>query len=381
MHQTLSAVSGSMKAPKNMPVHEFIKQQLRRKIERGDLSEGDQLPSENELARQFEVSRSLARLALRELEIEGYITRSQGARSRVAPSPQTRTEVSFPKARILALAFIGVQSRFTREIVDRFSRQAFEEGYHVLTYNLWLDNEEQLQFLRSLRQSGVAGLALGLWQDCHSDALRELMREFVESSFPVVQIDRHIPDLDGGDYVGSDNRAIGEWLTSSLISRGHRRICFLADLLETTSVRERFEGYRAALKRHGLTFDPELLIQPDRASQRTAASAVRRILHQPDAPTAFLCVNEYLLSQLHETLGLSAQDLCTRFGIAVVDDSQLCERLDLPVVKAVQPAEQIGVESAQCLIARIAEPSRPPQVRHLRPGFFDLRKGPGDPEA
>lgn len=363
-----------MKAPRNMPVHEFIKQQLRRKIERGDLVEGDVLPSENELARQFEVSRTLARQALRELEIEGIVIRSQGARSRVAGTPAPRPVVSFQQARILALAFIGVQSKYTRTIIEKFTERAYELGYHVLAYSLWLDNEEQYEFLRTLRQSGVAGLGLGLWQDCDSAGLRELIREYIGSSFPIVQIDRMIPDLDGGDAVGSDNERIGERLTASLIARGHRRIGFIADSIQTTSIRDRLAGYRAALETEGVAAEETLVVEVDRGGERAASAKIRKLLRGAKPPTAFFCANEYLMSELRDILAEMGRDLGAEFGLAVVDDSQASERLSLPAVKAIQSAEAIGASSAECLISRIATPKQPPRRLQVPAKFVDPPK-------
>lgn len=63
---------------------------VRRRIVRGELSEGDALPPESELMRQFGISRPTLREALRILEAEGLLTVRRGARggARVsAPDP------------------------------------------------------------------------------------------------------------------------------------------------------------------------------------------------------------------------------------------------------------------------------------------------------
>ena len=66
------------------PIYQRIKHAIKERIERGDLSPGDRVPSENELARTLGVSRSQTRLALRDLEMEGYLRRSQGKPTVVA---------------------------------------------------------------------------------------------------------------------------------------------------------------------------------------------------------------------------------------------------------------------------------------------------------
>jgi DNA-binding FadR family transcriptional regulator len=58
---------------------ELVSQRLRRQIVRGELSEGDALPSEAELMSQFGVSRPTLREAFRVLESEGLINVRRGA--------------------------------------------------------------------------------------------------------------------------------------------------------------------------------------------------------------------------------------------------------------------------------------------------------------
>ncbi|MGE0231786.1 MAG: FadR/GntR family transcriptional regulator [Flavobacteriaceae bacterium] len=53
--------------------------QIRNKIETGDLKPGDRLPSERELAAQFNVSRNTVREAIRSLETAGVIQLKKGA--------------------------------------------------------------------------------------------------------------------------------------------------------------------------------------------------------------------------------------------------------------------------------------------------------------
>ena len=58
---------------------EEIIKQVQGRIQDGSIKKGDRLPSERELAAQFEVSRNTVREAMRTLEISGYITLRRGA--------------------------------------------------------------------------------------------------------------------------------------------------------------------------------------------------------------------------------------------------------------------------------------------------------------
>lgn len=67
-----------MKLKEGIPRHSQISQWLRKKIEEGDFKPDEKLPSENELAKKFDVSRVTIRRALQSLESEEIIYRCQG---------------------------------------------------------------------------------------------------------------------------------------------------------------------------------------------------------------------------------------------------------------------------------------------------------------
>ncbi len=65
-------------------------EQIRELITNGTWTTGEKLPSEQELARQFDVSRSSVREALRVLESEGFIEARRGSGTYVANAPRPR---------------------------------------------------------------------------------------------------------------------------------------------------------------------------------------------------------------------------------------------------------------------------------------------------
>jgi len=80
----LSPVAGQVRVPK---MAELVAIYLRRQIVHGELAEGEALPPESELRRQFGISRPTLREALRVLESESLITvrRGPGGGVRVRP--------------------------------------------------------------------------------------------------------------------------------------------------------------------------------------------------------------------------------------------------------------------------------------------------------
>ena len=76
------------------PVYQEIKDFILARIHAGEWAEGDQVPSENELAREFNVARMTVNRALRELTAEQVLTRTRGSGTFVATPKYESTLVS-----------------------------------------------------------------------------------------------------------------------------------------------------------------------------------------------------------------------------------------------------------------------------------------------
>ena len=80
-----------MKLPRYLQLHALLKEQ----ILSGAYAEGSLLPSENQLSRQHQITRSMVRQALQELEKEGLIRKQQGKGSIVVRKDQKLGLLSF----------------------------------------------------------------------------------------------------------------------------------------------------------------------------------------------------------------------------------------------------------------------------------------------
>lgn len=97
-----------------------VARQLRRRIIRGELSEGELLPSENQLLGQFGVSRPTLREAIRVLESESLVVVKRGSRGGI--------EVSVPRVQIAA-HYAGLLLEYRRATTaDVFVAAAAIEG-------------------------------------------------------------------------------------------------------------------------------------------------------------------------------------------------------------------------------------------------------------
>ncbi|MCP4642162.1 MAG: GntR family transcriptional regulator [bacterium] len=343
-------------------VYEGIKRSLKTRIESGDLEEGAFLPSEQDLVDEHGVSRNQARQALRELELEGYILRSQGRRSVVAAPEQRRHSLSLFGTKTIAIALPMYFGLFPRDILGALASRLNGAGYQTVVYDLKVDATSEVEFLKHLRASGAGGSVV--WLQCaEAEETVEALHSLVDSGFPFILIDRYVPGLEV-DSVVSDNDAIGYHLTTQLLDRGHESIGFVTRPGSSTSGEDRYAGHCRALKEAGLPvleeyrgdFNPE---------DGKAQGIINEIVALREAPTAFLCTNDYLAEVVITQLLKLGYDVPKDFEVAAVDDEHHVDALGTPIMAVRQRAHDIGVQAAEVLLARMDDPSRPPDRRVL----------------
>lgn len=359
--------------PPDIPLYAFIKRELKSQIESGELPEGTRVPSEFELARTYNVSRNPTRQALRDLEREGYIIRTPGRGSFVAPVQNRQRLLPISGWRTVALACPELECRYTRSVVQGFIQAAAEEGVQTMVYFVRFSNDSEFEFLTDMRNSGIEGIAF--WLQHATERTLELLRKFRRSGFPFVLIDRYVHGVEA-DYVVTDNEDVGYHLTEALIRRGHTEIAFVANELVSTSSEDRLAGYRRALEEAGLTYTRDLvgLVDP---KEEPVTAVVSRLMAYRHRPTAFCCLNDFVASTLLDELTSLGYSVPEDVELALVDDSRMADALGIPMIAAVQAGSEMGHESARLLLRRIAEPDCPIQKRFLKAVLQDGHEEPG----
>jgi DNA-binding LacI/PurR family transcriptional regulator len=330
----------------NSPVALYTQlvQQLRAKIESGEWGPGARVPSEIEIAKQYGISRGTVRQAMVRLHSDGLLERAPGKGTYVAnraPVVNMLIGVVLPYERDM----------FALEILVGSEKAARQEGYHVIFSQTHDDLQIQRRDVQLMRDKGVAGLVIFPATDTPYD---ETIARLHAERFPVVLVDRYFPSI-ATDYVVVDNFDGGYQATRHLIELGHKRIGFLTPgSLETTSIRDRFAGYRQALADHQLVYDEALfyLYQGLMKTDKRLAT-LRSILQREDRPSAFFAVTDLLALRLLEAAQLERLEVPDDLSIVGFDDIQQASLISVPLTTIAQPHIEIGIRAVEILIERI----------------------------
>ena len=163
-------------------------------------------------------------------------------------------------------------SFFTRMCVS-IEEVARQEGYIVTLCNSYENPAQERIILERLLAQRIDGCIL-------STALSEanniaLLHQY---KVPFVILDRSLPtSFLPYDFVGHDNYQTGYLATKKLLDAGHKRIAFSGWDSPIPSVRERVDGYKAAMREYGLPVSDEFIFL-DEITQTAGENMAQKLL-------------------------------------------------------------------------------------------------------
>lgn len=217
----------------------------------------------------------------------------------------------------------------------------------------WREDDER-RCIASLQGRRVDGIII--LTPCLPDAA---LLEQVERT-PIVVTGRALsaPRLVSLDF---DNFSGARMATEHLISLGHTRIAFIKGALSHPDGVERFGGYRAALKDHGIAYDPKLVVLGD-FQESGGRQAALRLLRAGTRFTAIFAANDQMA--VGAALALHEE------GLRVPDDVSLVGFDDLsgspytlpPLTTVKHSIYEIGKLAAEAMIKLINGETPQPKV-------------------
>ncbi|MCM3493721.1 GntR family transcriptional regulator [Paenibacillus lactis] len=340
-----------------IPLYQQIANALRAKIESGELQSGDQLPTEAEISKTYNVSRITSKRALTELENEKLIYRIQGKGSFVSTSPPPRQAFGGSgKDVLLILPFAHNPGLGDYE-------KGINEYLAATDYTLNIQSNTivgQRKLLQSALQSSHSGL---IFYPVNSVSDLGILYQYHLSDYPFVTMDKCIQGIPFLSVV-ADNFDGGYQAARHLIENNHKRIAFLSSqkIEDSSSLRERYFGYLKALFEAGLT-DPGMhdlteqgLAHDNPASQEYFLRLLESVMEQ--GITGIVAENDLMaieIIQAAKERGLSVPD---HFSIVGFDDIQLAGLIEPKLTTISQDFERMGYLAAKSLIGLIEQQPR-----------------------
>jgi GntR family transcriptional regulator of arabinose operon len=328
--------------------HEIIEKYYINLVEESKVSAGEQLPSENEIASLFKVSRHTVRQALNYLVQEGWIYKERGKGSFF--SNKKTNEVK--KNKNVAVLTTYISDYIFPKIISGIEEELRKKGYNLLLFNSNNDIENERVCFENIINQDIAGLivepAQSTINNLHHDSIKKLEKENIK----YIAINANC-DEENSAYIVVDDEQGGYKLTNYLLELGHKNIAalFKADDLQGE---KRRKGYLKALNEYDLNFNKSVVGEYITDNQEMYIDQfTKKILNLENRPTAIVCYNDKVALRVIENCRREGINIPKDLSIVSFDDSSLAISSDVKLTTIKHPKEQMGINAAKCIIDMI----------------------------
>lgn len=232
-------------------------------------------------------------------------------------------------------------------VLSGIEEEALARGYRIMVAQSAEQYEREVRICQSFFENKVCGIIVSQAKDTQKyDHFQRLMDEGV----PLVFYDRICTGVNASrvvvdDYMGAYNAV------THLIETGCKRIGFYGSPPTLEISKNRFNGYKDALLKHGLPYDESITRICD--NRADAEAMTPELLQQENRPDAFFAVNDDTAIGILYT--------AKRMGLKVPKDISICGftngqravACDPMLTTVEQRGIKVGEEAADILIGHV----------------------------
>jgi LacI family transcriptional regulator len=258
-----------------------------------------------------------------------------------------------------------VVNSYVAEIVRAIEDAAARQGHMVVICNSDRSPEKELQYVRLLRELGVAGViftASNLSDPSYEQELGRQVSRMRRIGMGVVSLTTRRTPM---PTVRFDNVEAALMATNAVLAEGHRRVAMLAGQEMLWTAQQRVDGYRSAMQTAGVPLDESLVTWNPGFTREAGARATRGLLDRGAVFTAIVCSNDEMAAGAQLALfenGLRVPDDVSLVGI---DDLPPAAYMSPPLTTVHAPLKELGEKSVELLMkyrGRGWRPSAPEDI-------------------
>ncbi len=338
-----------MKASNNSKYYKLM-EYLRDEMLSGRIMPGDKIPSENELAEKFSLSRHTVRKSIAILANEGLLYTEQGR----------GTFSSGALRKIRDSRNIGVITTYISEyifpqVINGIDEVLSQNGYSIILKNTGNDCRKELACLKDILGKDIAGLIVEPTRSALYTQNIKYYQTLDRYGIPYVFIHGYYEQLGQKPCVMLDDTAGMYELVMYLAKIGHHNICgvFKADDVQGLN---RHKGYVKALSDSGLQYDADKVIWFHTEDKKTKPfAALEAMIAQGVGIDAVACYNDEIAFETVMLLLKIGKKVPEDISVTGFDDSYLAESCPVKLTTVMHPKKELGRRAAELVLELIPQ--------------------------
>ncbi|MDD5597130.1 MAG: GntR family transcriptional regulator [Victivallaceae bacterium] len=344
--------------------HRRITEIIKRRIIKGQYDPSEKMPSENELIKEFRVSKHTLLKALNALINQGYIIRRQGSGTFVS------TSWGEHKNKKIGVIVHHITNPYYSKIIMAIEDYLFGRGFGVILCNSkGVPQKENECIARFIDEADGFIIAPTEEQAEYSAGVKNIF----ESETPLVFFAHTALNqlTDRTNYVVPDNCAGGFFAGRHLAECGYKKMRILISNLKKETERERIKGFRLAMLQYRIPFDDSCIIEIPATDQnngymKDAYNVSPEIAAGcQDEPVGIFALTDPIAIGLLRGLREIGLDIPGRVGICGFDDIELSAQLGIELTTVAQDTVSIGKKAAEIIMEILEHPKENLTPRHI----------------
>lgn len=254
---------------------------------------------------------------------------------------------------VIGLIISDIENPYFTSMIRGVEDAAYANHMHIVLCNSDEDPARLQRYLRIMEEEQVAGLLIVPI----GTAMRHELMRFRETKMPVILIDRTLDQIEI-DAVVVDNTRGAFNAVDHLIRLGRRRIALIGGLPNSSTARERAQGYHDALANAGLEVNSACVKIGD-FKLESGYRLARELFTAPVKPDALFVANNLMTLGALRALGELGVRIPEDAALVGFDDMPWSGELCPPLTTVAQPTYELGQEAVQLLLRRLSNPLAP----------------------
>lgn len=321
---------------------------LKKNILDGEILPGEPLPSENELAQTYGISRNTVRKALAMLEKDGYVEARHGSGTYCSDKMR-----HLKQSKEIAVIIPYMSGYIYSDIIHGIESVFNSNNYKVICKNTGNLRQKESKCLEEILSMDIDGVLIEPSKSQIYSKDLSLYQKLDKYDIPYVFINGFCRQIKDKPYIVMDDYRGGYLVTDHLLELGHKNIIGIFKVDDNQGI-NRYRGYVKAIQDRGMIFEPGRVIwfhTEDRTFK--PAQDVKMLIEEGVEIDGIVCYNDQIAWEIIRTLQEMKISVPDDISITGYDDSDISQEENQNLTTIIHPKEKFGEMAARLLLEKI----------------------------